>query len=67
MNISKAENIVPKGTYCYTILKIKFDKMKVKPPLIKTKNCKYFSNSYCALMQEEVEDQVKICGINDEI
>lgn len=73
-------NVIPNGSYCYTIIKI--EQYDGKMPIIKTKLCPYWNYdvpmdkyycTYCEIEHPEYEqdwlilsDQCKICGINDD-
>jgi len=52
---------IPKGDYCYKIIKIDGDK-------IKTKVCPYWEDSFCHFLRvldyTLLPDQVKICNVN---
>lgn len=68
-------NDIPCGNYCYTIVEvISYNKYSVR---MKTKLCPYYvyldeGKSKCLLMNVSsdddflIDDQVKICGVNEE-
>jgi hypothetical protein len=63
LNLSR---FIPEGLYCYKVLS--FSKDKEYGFKMKVKNCMFYQHKKesCWLMSgEEVDDQCKICGIND--
>jgi hypothetical protein len=59
------EEMIPKGLYCYTPLEIVTD--KETGMRMKVRGCPFYSTNHCALLNVEVDDQVKECSINDDI
>ena len=62
------ESIFPKGLYCYTPLSFRID--SEKGWVYKIKPCPFYVHidnlfGFCSALNEEVEDQAKVCGINE--
>lgn len=66
--LSMSETIFPKGFYCYT--PISFTIHPDKGWVYKIKPCPFYVHidnlaGVCSAISAEVEDQVKLCGINE--
>ena len=60
----KDKSVIPIGLYCYTIIDIE---MTPKGPVIKVKQCPYWSDGYCEYLESNeglLFDQSKECGEN---
>lgn len=74
----ESQKIIPQGDYCYNIINIDFNN---NPPIIHTKTCPFFEykkdpdntfneelSGFCNYVKSFdflIDDQVKICGINE--
>lgn len=62
------ETIFPKGLYCYTPISFTID--PERGWVYKIKPCPFYVHTdnlvgVCSALNAEVEDQVKVCGINE--
>lgn len=66
-SIQECENKIPEGLYCYTIFEREiFDNVSfIKPyPYFKHIQKKDYNIGFCELLNKEIDDQCKECGIN---
>lgn len=62
------KTIFPKGFYCYTPISFTID--SERGWIYKIKPCPFYVHKeeltgVCSVLNAEIEDQVKICGINE--
>lgn len=66
--LSVSETIFPKGFYCYTPISFTLD--TDRGFVYKIKPCSFYVHidnlvGVCSALNVEIEDQVKVCGINE--
>ena len=56
-------DVIPSGVYCYTMKNVIVSELGFR---IITIPCPYYKDEYCTHLETEIDDQVKICGINED-